>query len=132
DRGRERGTRAHAQLAGGLGLSMTRDATVAADFGQVETEPAEVNLSAFHTFFSERRPFFNEGSDLLQIAGFFYSRRIGAPPHGSASASFVDAPSSTPILGAMKLSGRPAKRWSLAALSGVTGRGSAQTVDTVA
>ena len=42
------------------GLTLT--ATINPDFGQVEADPAVVNLTAFETFFSERRPFFVEGS----------------------------------------------------------------------
>ena len=68
----------------GLGSNLTIDATVNPDFGQVEADPAEVNLSAFETFFDERRPFFIEGSDLLtgSVDNYFYSRRIGAAPAG--------------------------------------------------
>jgi hypothetical protein len=64
----------------GLGPNMTLDATVNPDFGQVEADPAVVNLSAFETIFDERRPFFLEGSQLLQGTGpaYYYSRRIGA------------------------------------------------------
>ena len=64
------------------------------DFGQVEADPAEVNLSAFETFFDERRPFFIEGSDLLtgSVDNYFYSRRIGAAPAGRAAGDFVEYP----------------------------------------
>ena len=71
----------------GLGPNLTLDATFNPDFGQIEADPAEVNLTAFETFFDERRPFFLEGSQLLagessddSEAAYFYSRRIGAPP----------------------------------------------------
>ena len=78
------------------------------DFGQVEADPAEVNLSAFETFFDERRPFFVEGANLLtgNVDNYFYSRRIGAPPQGDADGDFVDYPPTTTILGAAKLTGR--------------------------
>lgn len=49
----------------GLGTNLTLEATINPDFGQVEADPAEVNLSVFETFFSERRPFFVEGANLL-------------------------------------------------------------------
>ena len=64
----------------GLGSNLTLEATVNPDFGQVEADPAEVNLTAFETFFDERRPFFLEGSQLLngRVDNYFYSRRIGA------------------------------------------------------
>jgi hypothetical protein len=74
------GRRAPARdLQAWAGPNLTLDATVNPDFGQVEADPAEVNLSAFETFFSEKRPFFTEGSQLLRGGGpsYFYSRRIG-------------------------------------------------------
>src|SRR6266542_1170776 len=98
------------------GLTLT--GTVNPDFGQVEADPAVVNLSAFETFFSERRPFFLEGSGIFQFdidcndgscSGLFYSRRIGRAPRGSAdlaSGAFASAPAQTTILGAAKLTGR--------------------------
>ena len=69
----------------GLTSNITLDATVNPDFGQVEADPAVVNLTAFETFFEERRPFFIERADLFQFSEgtpetFFYSRRIGKSP----------------------------------------------------
>ena len=98
------------------------------DFGQVEADPAEVNLSAFETFFDERRPFFLEGSQLLtgSVNNYFYSRRIGAPPPGRASGDFVDHPSTTTILGAAKLTGRLASGTSVGLLGAVTDAESAR------
>ena len=130
DNGRNLGGRMGADLKMGLGPSLTLDGTVNPDFGQVEADPAEVNLSAFPTLFTERRPFFAEGSDLLSMAGFFYSRRVGAPPHGDVSGSFVDRPPSSIILGAAKLAGRLGPSLSVAALSAVTNREVAPTYDT--
>ena len=105
-----------------VGSSLTLDATVNPDFGQVEADPAEVNLSAFETFFDERRPFFTEGSEMVRGNGaqYFYPRRIGAPPHGSASGDFVDVPRSSTILGAAKLTGRLPSRLSIGAVTAVT------------
>ena len=104
------------------GSSLTLDATVNPDFGQVEADPAEVNLSAFETFFEERRPFFTEGSELLRGAGanYFYSRRVGAPPHADLSGDFVDVLRSSTILGAAKLTGRLPSRLSVGSLLAVT------------
>jgi len=113
------------------GLTLT--GTVNPDFGQVEADPAVVNLSGFETFFAERRPFFVEGSGTFrfdvdcndgQCTGLFYSRRVGRSPQ-----RFVDAPSdgysnqpaNTTILGAAKLTGRVGK-FSVGALNAVTGR----------
>ena len=106
-----------------VGPSLTLDATVNPDFGQVEADPAEVNLSGFETFFEERRPFFTEGSEMVRGNGaqYFYPRRIGAAPRGSASGDFVDAPGASTILGAAKLTGRLPNRLSIGAVTAVTG-----------
>jgi hypothetical protein len=73
----------------GLGSNLTLDATLNPDFGQVEADPARVNLSAFETFFPERRPFFLEGQELFRGRGpsWFYSRRIGSLPAAGGSRS---------------------------------------------
>ncbi len=112
----------------GLGPNLTLDATFNPDFGQVEADPAEVNLTDFETFFSERRPFFLEGADLLR-SQHFYSRRIGASPRGFAPGDFVDRPDNTTILGAAKLSGRLTRDLSIGALAALTGREHARTFD---
>jgi hypothetical protein len=106
----------------GLGPNLTLDGTFNPDFGQVEADPAEVNLSAFETFFSEKRPFFTEGAQLLRGEGpsYYYSRRIGATPHGSGSAS--DAPDHTTILGATKITGRRESGLAIGALAALTQR----------
>src|SRR5207249_5261022 len=92
----------------GVSSNVTLDATVNPDFGQVEVDPAVVNLSAFETFFPEKRPFFLEGANIFanfgqggsnnywgfnrQDPNLFYTRRIGRSPQGSASGDFVDSP----------------------------------------
>lgn len=124
--------RAGADLKVGLGPNLTLDATLNPDFGQVEADPAIVNLSAYEVFFDEKRPFFTEGSSLLNRRGLFYSRRIGAPPPGSADADYVESVSSTTILGAAKLSGRLPSKLSIAALTAVTDRELVRTFDTTA
>src|SRR5688572_165120 len=86
-----------ADLKVGLGSDLTLDATINPDFGQVEVDPAVVNLTAFETVFEERRPFLIEGNELLTGRGasflgrptWFYSRRIGAAPRGVATGDFV-------------------------------------------
>ncbi|MGH7695021.1 MAG: DUF5916 domain-containing protein, partial [Gemmatimonadaceae bacterium] len=125
-------------LKAGLGPNLTLDATINPDFGQVEADPAVVNLTAFETIFEERRPFFIEGNELLTGRGqsfigrpsWFYSRRIGAAPRGSASAHFVDAPTNTTILSAAKVTGRLASGLSVGALAAITPREYARTFDT--
>jgi Domain of unknown function (DUF5916) len=81
-----------------------------------------VTLTAFETFFDERRPFFLEGSQLLlgPVNNYFYSRRIGAPPVGPADGDFVEYPSTSTILGAAKLTGRLASGTSIGMLGAVT------------
>ena len=125
--------RVGADLKMGLGSNLTLDATVNPDFGQVEADPAIVNLTAFETFFPERRPFFTEGNQLLSpgdmIPGYFYSRRIGANPHGFADADFQDRPDVTTIIGAGKLTGRLGSGMSIGALGALTAAENAQTYD---
>ena len=115
----------------GIGSNLTLEATVNPDFGQVEADPAEVNLSAFETFFTERRPFFVEGINLLQgpVNNFFYSRRIGATPVGDADAEFVDFPAQSSILGAAKLTGRTQSGLSIGMLGALTAEETARTFD---
>jgi hypothetical protein len=125
--------------SGSLGLDLkyalrpgvTLTATVNPDFGQVEADPAVVNLDAFETFFQERRPFFVEGSGNFQFnldcndgqcTGLFYSRRIGRPPQGVANlegGEYSTSPAAATILGAGKLTGRVG-RFSVGALTAVT------------
>lgn len=112
----------------GLGSSLTLDATFNPDFGQVEADPAEVNLSAYETFFAERRPFFLEGTQLLASRGNFYSRRIGARPISAVpGATYVEPIANATILGAAKVTGRNKSGVSLAALTAVTSEETART-----
>ena len=115
----------------GIGPSLTLDATINPDFGQVEADPAEVNLSNFETIFSERRPFFTAGSQLFTggANNYFYSRRIGAVPTQSASGDYVDQPRTATILGAAKLTGRLASRRSVGIVAAVTDEEHARTFD---
>jgi len=133
DDGRNVVARAGADLKMGVGPNLTLEATFNPDFGQVEADPAEVNLSAFETFFSEKRPFFIEGSQILQANGanYFYSRRIGERPRGDALGDFVDYPQASTILGAAKLTGQLANGTSIGALAAVTNREFARTYDTL-
>ena len=124
-------SRVGADFKVGLGSSLTLDAAVNPDFGQVEADPAVVNLTAFEEVFEERRPFFTEGRQLMEGLGprYFYSRRIGAPPPGRAVADSVVAPDQTTILGAGKMTGRLPGGTSVGALFAVTGREDAQAFD---
>jgi hypothetical protein len=121
-----------ADLGLGITSTLTVTATINPDFGQVEADPSEVNLTGFETFLRERRPFFVEGSDIFQYPlgdGFFfgeeqlfYSRRIGRPPQldDPDDAGAVDRPDATTIVGAAKLSGKVGS-WTLGLLDAVTG-----------
>ncbi|HUE95890.1 MAG TPA: DUF5916 domain-containing protein [Longimicrobiaceae bacterium] len=127
----------------GITSNLTLDATVNPDFGQVEVDPAVINLTAFETRFEERRPFFVEGADIFRFAEggpagstgrppqLLYSRRIGRAPQVGVpgSAVFSDAPSTTTILGAAKLTGRTPNGWSVGVLEAITGRETATYVD---
>jgi hypothetical protein len=114
----------------GLGHSMAVNGTVNPDFGQVEADPAELNLSAYETFFPERRPFFTEGRQYIegQVDNYFYSRRIGASPKGSTPYDYADPPQNTTILGAAKFAGRIGTDLSVGALAAVTQREFAKVV----
>jgi hypothetical protein len=131
DDGHNLTSRAGLDMKVGLGPNLTLDATVNPDFGQVEADPAEVNLTAFATRFEERRPFFTEGAELLspRHQNVFYSRRIGTQPVGRAPGDYVDYPSTSQILGAAKLTGRLNSGTSLGILAAVTDQEFAQTAD---
>ncbi len=114
----------------GIGANFTLDATVNPDFGQVEVDPAVINLTAFETFYPERRPFFVEDARIFDFAlsggsnSLFYSRRIGRKPQRSSlgGASYLDVAEQTSILGAMKLTGRTGSGLSVGALGALTSR----------
>jgi len=121
-----------------LTSNLTMTGTINPDFGQVEVDPAVVNLTAFETYFSEKRPFFVEGGGYFQFGGLwcffcdgsglslFYSRRIGRAPQGAglayAAGNYADVPRNATILGAAKVTGRTASGWSVGALDAVTDR----------
>ena len=134
----------------GLTSSLTLTGTINPDFGQVEVDPAVLNLSQFETFFPEKRPFFTEGADVFKFGSgpansrwgfnmwfptFFYSRRIGRSPQGWVDENFVtaegggfdtidyvDSPVETTILGAAKVTGKVGKKWTVGVLDAVTDR----------
>jgi hypothetical protein len=127
DDGRTFAGRVGGDVKMGLGPNLTLEAAFNPDFGQVEADPAEVNLSAFETRFPEKRPFFLEGASLFNIGhpNFYYSRRIGARPTAPASDDYVDYPQASTILGAAKLTGRLPSKTSLAFMAAATERESA-------
>jgi hypothetical protein len=117
-----------------LTSSLTLTGTVNPDFGQVEVDPAVVNLSQFETFYPEKRPFFTEGLNIFQFGdtpapshfnfffppSLFYTRRIGRAPQVFPNADFVDSPSETTILGAAKLTGKLPGGWAVGVLDALT------------
>ena len=113
----------------GLGSNLTLEATINPDFGQIEADPAEVNLSVFETTFGERRPFFIEGNNVLEAGtgNYYYSRRIGARPTGAASGAYVDYPNTATILGAAKMTGRLRSGTSVGFLAAATAEEFART-----
>jgi hypothetical protein len=123
----------------GIRSNLTLDLSINPDFGQVEVDPAVINLSDFETFFQEKRPFFIEGSNIFNEFGrggatsqaniswsmpsFFYSRRVGRAPQGSVTNSgFVNFPDRSTILGAMKLTGKVGQGWNIGFISTLTAR----------
>lgn len=121
----------------GITSDITLDLTVNPDFGQVEADPSQVNLSAFELYFREQRPFFTEGANTLNFpvsfseSNLFYSRRIGRQPQGWADpdmsgpdevAEYVKPIKRTTILGAAKLTGKNKKGFSWALMESVTAR----------
>jgi hypothetical protein len=125
---------------GGLDLkyaltsTLTLTGTINPDFGQVEVDPAVVNLSQFETFYPEKRPFFTEGLNIFAFGDsparthinfmnpprMFYSRRIGRSPQTTVNADFVAQPSETTILGAAKVTGKLGNGWSVGILNALT------------
>ncbi len=105
-----------------LSSNLMLNATINPDFGQVEVDPAVVNLSDFETFFPERRPFFVKDANTFSFGNegtssnwnfnwmdpqLFYSRRVGRGPTLSlGSHDYAEVPATTTILGAGKLSGK--------------------------
>jgi hypothetical protein len=141
--GNDKGARVGIDAKYNLTSNLTLNATINPDFGQVEVDPAVVNLSAFETFFQEKRPFFVEGSGIFGFGGFncyfcsnvsslqaFYSRRVGRAPTGADLAynagPFAAVPDAATILGAGKITGRTANGYTIGILEAVTGESNAK------
>ena len=122
---------AGADVKYGLTSNVTLDATVNPDFGQVEADPAVLNLTAFETFFQERRPFFVAGTGVFRFdvncsqvncngERLFYSRRIGRAPE--LPDNDPGSPIATTIYGAAKVTGRLPGGQTLGVLDAITQR----------
>jgi hypothetical protein len=119
-----------------VGSNLKLNATINPDFGQVEIDPAVINLSDVETYFDEKRPFFIEGSTIFNFGQggatnywsfnwgdpiFFYSRRIGQVPQGSIpEADYSDVPLGTHIIGAAKLTGKVGDNWTVGTIQAIT------------
>jgi hypothetical protein len=127
----------------GITSNFTLDLTINPDFGQVEADPAVLNLSTFETFYPEKRPFFIEGTQIIRFStfggdfgpGMFYSRRVGrgiSPDDADLSDIQVieDIPSNVTILGAAKISGKTNSGLSVGIMQALTQEESATLVDT--
>lgn len=122
----------------GLGTNLTLQATINPDFGQVELDPAVVNLSDVETYYREKRPFFTEGMNIFsfgyggvnsywnfnwQQPTVFYTRRIGrAPQRSMPDYDFCDVPPGTKILGAAKITGKVFDGWNVGVIEALTKR----------
>ena len=128
----------------GVTNNMTMDLTINPDFGQVEADPSVVNLSAYETFFTEKRPFFIEGNNITNFGlgigdggvgndNLFYSRRIGRQPQVSPNLKdgwYDDVPTRTDILGAVKLTGKTKDGFSVGIVEAMTAQEKAE-IDTI-
>ncbi|MDZ7294485.1 MAG: carbohydrate binding family 9 domain-containing protein [candidate division KSB1 bacterium] len=127
----------------GVTSNLTLDLTVNPDFGEVEADPSEFNLTAYESYFEEKRPFFLEGNDIFRFGvgigdgemgneTLFYSRRIGRAPQLSPDVSeegYVDMPRLTTILFAGKVTGKSKHGWSIGFLEALADREVAQVED---
>ncbi len=127
DKGRTWNGNAGLDVKLGLSSNFTLDMTINPDFGQVESDPSVMNLTAFETFYTEKRPFFLEAKNIFKYEfddlNLFYSRRIGHSPSYSIRGNdslFTKSPNSTTILSAVKLSGKTSKGLSVGFLQSIT------------
>jgi hypothetical protein len=127
-----------ADIKMGIGTALNLDVTINPDFGQVEVDPAVINLSAFESYFNEKRPFFIEGANTFEygfggsnsyssfnfsLPELLYTRRIGRSPRGFLpDYDYSDLPGETRILGAAKLTGKLDESTTLGAISAFTER----------
>jgi hypothetical protein len=120
----------------GINESFTLDMMVIPDFGQVQSDDQELNLSPYELYFSEKRQFFTEGTELFDRADIFYSRRIGAAPKFSASDRLKTGeivsynPNETQLINATKVSGRTGSGWGIGVLNALSMQSFATITDT--
>ena len=121
----------------GINESFTLDMMLVPDFGQIQSDDKKLNLSPYELFYSEKRQFFTEGTELFQRGNIFYSRRIGANPKFSADNSLKSNeiieynPSETQLVNATKISGRTNEGWGLGMLNAMSLSSNAILKDTL-
>lgn len=121
----------------GINESFTLDMMVIPDFGQIQSDDRKLNLSPYELYYSEKRQFFTEGTELFQRGNIFYSRRIGAAPLFSADNSLAANevisynPSETQLVNATKLSGRTTSGWGIGVLNAMSLTSNATVKDTL-
>ena len=140
--GSEASAGAGLDLKARLRSNLILDASLNPDFGQVEVDPAVINITYQETYYQEKRPFFIEGSSIFAFGrggpnvtkaygwtdpAFFYTRRVGRPPQGRVGGpGYADIPDWTTILAAAKVTGKVGKGFNLGLLSALTSREFAQ------
>jgi hypothetical protein len=139
----KKGSKADFLYKGGLDLkygineSFTLDMMLIPDFGQIQSDDKKLNLSPYELYYSEKRQFFTEGTELFNRGGIFYSRRIGSTPKFPADKSLREnevidySPSETQLINATKISGRTNKGWGIGVLNAMSLGSSAQVKDTL-
>lgn len=136
--GKDFSTNGGIDLKFALKSNLILDVSANPDFGQVEVDPAVINLTAIETYYTEKRPFFIEGANIFNFGSggvfslsafdwanpsFFYSRRIGRSPQGSVNTNgYVEYPDWTTILAAAKITGKIGNGWNIGFLSALTSR----------
>lgn len=112
----------------GLNESFTLDMMLIPDFGQIQSDDKQLNLSPYELYYDEKRQFFTEGTELFDRGGIFYSRRMGSSPKFSEKASdallpneVIDySPGETQLANATKISGRTQSGWGLGMLNAMS------------
>ncbi len=123
----------------GINESYTLDMMLIPDFGQIQSDDKQLNLSPYELYYDERRQFFTEGVELFNRAEIFYSRRIGASPKFSSEAEddlldneeISEMPSETQLVNATKISGRNKKGFAVGFLNAMTMNSYATIEDTM-
>ncbi|PIS27685.1 MAG: hypothetical protein COT43_09215 [Candidatus Marinimicrobia bacterium CG08_land_8_20_14_0_20_45_22] len=133
----DRASNIGADIKYGLTNNLTLDMTINPDFGQIEADPGEFNLTAFESYLPEKRPFFTEGNNIFSsklgfgdgdesLTSLFYSRRVGRAPHrvladeDDNDTTWTEDPKMTSILGAAKVTGKTINGWSIGLINAIT------------